>query len=111
MFRSLILTDSLLVVASDLIRAQTVSVASGAMVEQGSATLPPAPIVLTYTKEMPIFPGGDKAFYRYLKAKIHCPAEAEHLHLSGTVYVRFVVDEEGRIRDAPSGKRLRPRSR
>ena len=111
MFRSLIITGSLLVVASDLIRAQTVSVFSGAMVEQGSATLPPAPIVLTYAEEIPVFPGGDEAFYRYLKAKIHCPVEAEHLNLSATVYVRFVVDEEGRIRDAPSGKRLRPRSR
>ena len=100
MFRSLILTGSLLVVASGLIRAQTVSVVSGAMVEQGSATLPPAPVVLTYAEEMPVFTGGDEAFYRYLKAKIHCPAEAEHLNLSGTVYVRFVVDEEGRIRDA-----------
>ena len=111
MFRSLVLTGSLLVVASDLIRAQTVSVFSGAMVERGSATLLPAPIVLTYAEEIPVFPGGDEAFYRYLKAKIHCPVEAEHLNLSATVYVRFVVDEEGRIRDAPSGKRLRPRSR
>ena len=98
MFRSLILTGSLLVIGSGLIRAQTVSVASGAMVEQGSTTLPSAPVVLTYAEEMPVFPGGDEAFYRYLKAKIHCPAE--HLNLSGTVYVRFVVDEEGRIRDA-----------
>ena len=111
MFRSLILTGSVLVVASDLIRAQTVSVFSGAMVERGSATLLPAPIVLTYAEEIPVFPGGDEAFYRYLKAKIYCPVEAEHLNLSATVYVRFVVDEEGRIRDAPSGKRLRPRSR
>ena len=100
MLRSLILTGGLLVVASGLIHAQTVPVASGAMVEQGSATLAPAPVVLTYAEEMPVFPGGDEAFYRYLKAKIHCPAEAEHLNLSGTVYVRFVVDEEGRIRDA-----------
>ena len=100
MFRTLILAGSLLVAASGMARSQTVLTASGAVVEQGSSAPPPAPGVLTYAEEMPVFPGGDEAFHRYLSSKIHYPAEAEHLKLSGTVYVRFVVDEEGRIRDA-----------
>ena len=100
MLRSLFLTGGLLVVATGLARAQTFSVASGAVVEQGSTGPPPAPVVLTYAEEMPVYPGGDEAFHRYLRDKIHYPAEAERLNLSGTVYVRFVVDEDGRIRDA-----------
>lgn len=62
------------------------------------------PEVLTYADEMPAFPGGDLAFHRYLVQKINYPAEALRRNLSGTVYVRFVVDEEGRIRDAEVAK-------
>lgn len=58
------------------------------------------PEVLTYADEMPAFPGGDVAFHNYLVDKVNYPAEAKRRNLSGTVYVRFVVDEEGRIRDA-----------
>lgn len=57
------------------------------------------PEVLMYADEMPAFPGGDAGFHRYLAQKINYPAEALRRNLSGTVYVRFVVDEEGRIRD------------
>ncbi|GAB3861460.1 hypothetical protein GCM10028822_40960 [Hymenobacter terrigena] len=62
------------------------------------------PAVLTYADEMPVFPGGDVAFHKYLAEKINYPADAQRRNLSGTVYVRFVVDEEGRIRDAEVAK-------
>ena len=65
--------------------------------ENSPAASPP---VLTYAEQMPEFPGGDKEFHKYLVSKTKYPAEAERLNQSGTVYVRFVVDEEGRIRDA-----------
>ena len=56
--------------------------------------------VLTYAEEMPAFPGGNVAFHKYLAEKINYPADAQRRNLAGTVYVRFVVDEAGRIRDA-----------
>ena len=62
------------------------------------------PEVPTYADEMPAFPGGDVAFHTYLAEKISYPADAQRRNLSGTVYVRFVVDEEGRIRDAEVAK-------
>nr|WP_230687937.1 energy transducer TonB [Hymenobacter ruricola] len=42
--------------------------------------------------------------HQYLARKINYPAEASQRNLSGTVYVRFVVDEQGRIRDAEVAK-------
>ena len=99
MFRSFVLAGGLLVAVSELVPAQTVSMAPMAGAEyRGSSTS--APAVLSYAEKMPVFPGGDEAFYRYLVTKINYPAEAQRLKLSGTVYVQFVVDEEGRIRDA-----------
>lgn len=49
---------------------------------------------------MPAFPGGDAAFHRYLEQKIVYPADARLRNISGTVVVRFVVDEAGRVVDA-----------
>lgn len=49
---------------------------------------------------MPAFPGGDAAFHRYLAQKIGYPADARLQNPSGTVVVRFVVDEAGRVVDA-----------
>jgi protein TonB len=63
-----------------------------------------APAVLTFADEMPVFPGGDAAMHQFLAKKIVYPVAATQQNLSGTVYVRFVVDEQGRIRDAEVAK-------
>lgn len=56
--------------------------------------------VLAYAEEMPTFPGGDVALHAFLAKKINYPAEARRLNLTGTVVVRFVVEELGRVIDA-----------
>ena len=99
MLRFLILALGVLAAAAGPARAQTVSTALTAGAK-GSDSSPPAPLVLSYAEQMPEFPGGEEGFRRYLSAKTRYPPEAERLNLSGTVYVRFVVDEQGRIRDA-----------
>lgn len=43
------------------------------------------------------FPGGLKAWKRYLVSKMDSPARAQQLGVSGTVMVTFVVDEQGNI--------------
>ncbi len=55
---------------------------------------------LLFAEVMPVFTGGDKAYYAYLHQNAQFPAEALKTHLSGSVYVGFVVDEQGRICDA-----------
>ncbi len=84
-------------------RAQATGPALAAGSDLGSAATPAA-AALFFADEMPTFPGGDVAFHQYLAQKIIYPAEARRRDLSGTVYVRFVVDEQGRITDAAVAK-------
>lgn len=76
------------------------AVATTVSIETSGAAPTALPEVLTYADEMPSFPGGDAAFHQFLVQKTTYPADAKRRNLSGTVVVRFVVDEQGRIRDA-----------
>lgn len=58
------------------------------------------PEVLTHSEELPAFPGGDAAYSAFIKQNAVFPKEALVRRISGTVYVSFVVDEQGRITDA-----------
>ena len=55
---------------------------------------------LPFAEVMPVFTGGDQAYYAYLRQNAHYPARALEQNLAGAVYVGFVVDEQGRICDA-----------
>ncbi|GAC1369572.1 MAG: hypothetical protein NVS3B25_02980 [Hymenobacter sp.] len=55
---------------------------------------------LAYADELPTFVGGEAALHRYLTQKTVYPADARLHNISGTVVVRFVVDEVGRVVDA-----------
>jgi TonB family protein len=63
-----------------------------------------APTVLSYSEVAPTFPGGDAAFRKFVGDNAHYPEGALAKGLSGTVYVSFVVDEQGRITDAAVAK-------
>ncbi|MCF6361238.1 MAG: energy transducer TonB [Cyclobacteriaceae bacterium] len=52
-------------------------------------------IVETY----PSFPGGNKAFYKYISKKMKYPPQARRMGIEGKVFVQFVVDENGNISD------------
>lgn len=56
--------------------------------------------VLSFSEVLPAFPGGDKAFRAFLGQNAHFPKTAWKKGISGTAYVRFIVDEQGRITDA-----------
>ncbi len=45
------------------------------------------------------FPGGDAALYDYIAQHLHYPDEARDSHITGTVVVKFVVEEDGSIGD------------
>jgi protein TonB len=55
--------------------------------------------IFTIVEEMPSFPGGDEALMKYLGNNIKYPAIAKDAGIQGTVYVTFVVDEEGNVKD------------
>jgi protein TonB len=55
--------------------------------------------IFTIVEEMPHFPGGDKELLQRL-ARINYPITARENGISGAVYLSFVVEKDGRIKDA-----------
>jgi periplasmic protein TonB len=55
------------------------------------------PQIFTIVEEMPGFPGGDEELFKYLGKSIKYPAMAKDANIQGTVYVTFVVKEDGSI--------------
>ncbi|MCH2215418.1 MAG: energy transducer TonB [Flavobacteriales bacterium] len=55
--------------------------------------------IFTIVEEMPSFPGGEAALMKYLGKNIKYPAIAKDAGIQGTVYVTFVVDESGAVKD------------
>jgi TonB family protein len=53
---------------------------------------------------MPEFPGGHEAMMDYLKENIQYPTTARENNEQGTVYVSFIVEEDGSISDVTSVK-------
>ena len=58
------------------------------------------PEIFTIVEVMPQFKGGEKALLQYLKKNIKYPKEARDAGIQGIVYVKFRVDNEGKIKDA-----------
>ena len=47
----------------------------------------------------PYYIGGDEAMVKYLNENLQYPQEAKDKGVEGTVYVDFVVDEDGTVKD------------
>lgn len=68
----------------------------------GVVTAPAAPAkeeIFTFVEQPPTFPGGEEALAKYLSKNIRYPRVAQENGISGTVFVQFVVDSEGNIKD------------
>jgi protein TonB len=55
--------------------------------------------IFTVVEQMPEFPGGEAALYKYLNSNIKYPQMEADAHIQGTVYLTFVVDKDGNIKD------------
>ncbi|MGV3636235.1 MAG: energy transducer TonB [Flavobacteriales bacterium] len=53
--------------------------------------------VYTVVEKMPEFPGGQQAWLKYVSSKIRYPEEAKEHDIQGTVFLTFVVEQDGRI--------------
>lgn len=51
-------------------------------------------------QQMPSYPGGDEAYFRFLKANLDYPQMAREAGISGVVYVQFVVSKDGSVGEA-----------
>lgn len=56
--------------------------------------------VFDVVEDMPAPPGGMEEWSGYLQETLRYPSEAREKGIEGTVYLSFVVDEDGSIRDA-----------
>ncbi len=54
---------------------------------------------VTIADEMPVFPGGETAMRQYIKTNLQYPKRARNKGIQGKVYVNFVVDNSGKVRD------------
>lgn len=60
---------------------------------------PPKEEIFTFVEQPPTFPGGEDALAKYLNKNIRYPRVAQENGISGTVFVQFIVDSEGNIKD------------
>jgi TonB family protein len=56
--------------------------------------------VFTAVEEPPTFPGGEEALALFLSKYIRYPKEAREKNIKGTVFVQFVVNADGTVKDA-----------
>jgi protein TonB len=56
--------------------------------------------IFTIVEDMPTFPGGETALFKFLANEIKYPQMAVDAGISGTVYVNFVVDKDGKVKNA-----------
>ncbi|MBK9636495.1 MAG: TonB family protein [Bacteroidetes bacterium] len=52
-----------------------------------------------WVEEMPQFPGGVNEMLKYLKNNIKYPIDAREANITGVVYLSFIVDKEGEIKN------------
>jgi protein TonB len=55
--------------------------------------------IFTVVESMPAFPGGEAAFYEFLRMNVEYPEFAKEAGINGKVYITFVVERDGSITD------------
>lgn len=63
---------------------------------------------LVIVEDVPHFTGGNQALQEYLISNTHYPKKAKEEGISGTVWVRFTVDESGKVKNVMLDKKLYP---
>ncbi len=58
-----------------------------------------APQIFVSVEEMPGFPGGEAKLFEYLGKNIQYPQMEKENGISGTVYVYFVINKQGKVQD------------
>ena len=55
--------------------------------------------VFHVVEDMPSFPGGQEAYYKYLGTNIEYPEQARELGIEGRVFITFIVNKDGSLSD------------
>lgn len=57
------------------------------------------PQIFTIVEEMPSFPGGEAELFKFLRKTVKYPQMAQDAGITGVVYMTFVVDGNGKVKD------------
>ncbi len=57
------------------------------------------PISFYVVEQRPEFPGGEAALFKYLEEHTKYPEPAKENGVTGTVYVQFIIDKDGKVTD------------
>jgi periplasmic protein TonB len=68
-------------------------------IEQPAEEEPQEPDFFTIVEDMPAFPGGDAALLKYIAENVKYPPIAKENGITGVVYVSYIVDKDGSIKD------------
>lgn len=60
---------------------------------------PAEPDFFTIVEDMPSFPGGDAALLKYIAEHVEYPSIAKENGITGVVYVSYIVDKDGSVKD------------
>ena len=66
-------------------------------VQAQSGLTPESDSVYTEVDEMPTFPKGEEAFYKYIAKTIKYPSEARRMGVAGIVIVSFIIEKDGTV--------------
>ncbi len=55
--------------------------------------------IFTVVEQMPTFNGGERKLFDYLSRTVKYPEQAKELGVQGTVYVAFVINENGEVKE------------
>jgi periplasmic protein TonB len=55
------------------------------------------PEIFVYVSEMPEFPGGTAALYKYISSNINYPETAKEAGITGKCFLKFVVGSDGKV--------------
>ena len=64
--------------------------------------------VFLIVEQMPVFPGGDEALRKFLAQEVKYPVIAQENGISGRVYVKFVINQNGEVSDVQVARPLDP---
>lgn len=62
--------------------------------------------VFTLVEQQPDYPGGITAFYKAIANNMNYPEQARKMGIEGRVYVQFIVDKTGLVKDIKTIKRI-----
>lgn len=65
-------------------------------------------LAIEFADVMPEFPGGQRALLRFIQSKLSYPGSAVRSKTEGVVYIGFIIDKNGRLRNPKILKSLSP---